>query len=353
MIDSLHKYECIGYSLYSNFTPSFSEPIFYNNECDKFYIQILNEIDNKIDSFVEISHEDYDITTLNTGIEANIGDNGIFCLSISNSNCSIGNIYDIEMSLKSMLEQNCPLGLRIQILDILNIQEGKIASKCLLENLIQNTSKRSALSYYLSLARITLWKNLAGSALNEDIKLEFNAKRKLAEVKLDDNGKLFVDLSQFKASDYPTLDFNEIANIIEYSIGKVSENLNDNKIIKDQTINDDIQISHKELKKFLDEILGPDKRIQKSSYKGAVKNLIQLGFRDLLEVKLCIEKYNGRQLAYIAYQTNQGQITKFELMLLASMGEAYLENSYWNTNKWYTRHLSQILEKFRSMNVAT
>jgi putative GTP pyrophosphokinase len=105
-----------------------------------------------------------------------------------------------------------------------------------------------------------------------------------------------------------------------------------------------IEITPNALKHFLDKKLGPDGRMSDWSCDWTTRLLKNLGFRDLQQVDAAIAPYNDDRLSTIAHGARQGQITRFELMLLAALGDRFVERHPWNDSEWFLdrskRHLS-------------
>jgi hypothetical protein len=86
-----------------------------------------------------------------------------------------------------------------------------------------------------------------------------------------------------------------------------------------------VEITPDALKLFLDNRLGEDGRISDWSYDWTARLLKRLGFRDLKQVENAIKSYNDDRLSYMATGGRQGQTPRFELMLLAALGERFIE----------------------------
>jgi hypothetical protein len=114
-----------------------------------------------------------------------------------------------------------------------------------------------------------------------------------------------------------------------------------------------VEITAQALKQFLDKRLGPDGRISDWGYDFAVRVLKNLGFRDLKQVENAIADYNDDHLNSLAWQSRQGQVTRFELMLLAALGERFIERHPWQDSKPITDGWRRSLEKFRDAGVKT
>jgi ppGpp synthetase/RelA/SpoT-type nucleotidyltranferase len=97
----------------------------------------------------------------------------------------------------------------------------------------------------------------------------------------------------------------------------------------------EVEVTPKALRLYLDRRLGPDGRMTDFSYEWTVKHLKRLGFRTLEQVEICISKYDPDKLNAVLSRTRQGQLTRFENLLLASMGEKYIERNRFAGEDWY------------------
>ena len=112
------------------------------------------------------------------------------------------------------------------------------------------------------------------------------------------------------------------------------------------------EITPKALKLFLDKQLGPDRRMSEWSYDWAAGLLKSLGFRDLKEVEAAISRFDdGHALCQVLYTTRQGQIYRFEQMVLAALGEQWVERHPWQEEKWIERFRS-FLKQFSDAGIS-
>jgi putative GTP pyrophosphokinase len=111
-----------------------------------------------------------------------------------------------------------------------------------------------------------------------------------------------------------------------------------------------IEITPNALKFFLDKRLGPDGRMSSWSYDWTARLLKRLGFRDLKEVETAIAPYNDHQLSVLAEGTRQGQLSRFELMLLAALGERFIERHPW-ADAWFVDRRKLTLGKFQQAGI--
>ena len=87
----------------------------------------------------------------------------------------------------------------------------------------------------------------------------------------------------------------------------------------------EVEITADALRSYLDRKVGPDGRSTDFSYDYTARILRRLGFRSFDQVETCIRNYDGDQLSRILMRQRQGSITRFEHMLLAGMGDFYVD----------------------------
>jgi putative GTP pyrophosphokinase len=95
-----------------------------------------------------------------------------------------------------------------------------------------------------------------------------------------------------------------------------------------------VEITPNALKLFLDKRLGPDGRMSDWSYDWSTRLLKRFGFQDLKQVETAIASYDDDKLSHVMWGGRQGQINRFEAMLLAALGERYVERHSWRSEYW-------------------
>ena len=110
-----------------------------------------------------------------------------------------------------------------------------------------------------------------------------------------------------------------------------------------------VEITANLLKSYLDRNLGQDRRIAAYSYEWIARTLRRLGFASLDQVDECIEGYDDDKLSRIQWGGRQGQIWRFESMLLAGMGETFIERRSTSPSSRATLHRQ--LNRFRERGV--
>jgi ppGpp synthetase/RelA/SpoT-type nucleotidyltranferase len=122
------------------------------------------------------------------------------------------------------------------------------------------------------------------------------------------------------------------------------------KMIKEGNI-DEVEITPDALKAFLTKRLGGDQRISWFSYDFLARQLRKFGFKYLRQVEECISDYDDDLLSRLAYGFRQGQVIRFEMMLLAGMGQAYIDQHAWGDLNWFRERFEEILQIFKDENV--
>jgi hypothetical protein len=112
-----------------------------------------------------------------------------------------------------------------------------------------------------------------------------------------------------------------------------------------------VEITADALHAYLDKKLGPDARVSDWSYSWTARILLGLGFRNLQEVDECIAKYDGDLISRTLYGARQGQITRFEGMLLAGMGESFIRNHVSAQEDWFASARYDDLAKLRRAGI--
>jgi hypothetical protein len=87
------------------------------------------------------------------------------------------------------------------------------------------------------------------------------------------------------------------------------------------------------------------------SYEYLARQLRALGFNDLREIDECMAGFYDDQLSRYAWGTRQGQIIRFELMLLAGMGENYKKFHPLGVHDWFIKACERELEAFQKHSV--
>lgn len=103
----------------------------------------------------------------------------------------------------------------------------------------------------------------------------------------------------------------------------------------------DVELTPESLKDYLDKKYGSDGRMTDFSYSYTVRNLKRMGFENLAQLDACISPYDADAVSRTLYGNRQGQLSRLEEVLLASMGENYAWRHPWGAgaaddpNHWF------------------
>ena len=123
-----------------------------------------------------------------------------------------------------------------------------------------------------------------------------------------------------------------LAGVLEIADREFQAIQDEDKLLKQQArtsveegVLDQVEITADALRSYLDRRVGSDARTTDFSYEYTARMLRRLGFTTFDQVDACIEGYDDDQLSRIRWQRRQGVISRFEDMLLAGMGPAFVE----------------------------
>jgi len=144
----------------------------------------------------------------------------------------------------------------------------------------------------------------------------------------------------------------EIADREFQAIQSQEKNVNEENIknIKNRQYSD-IQITISTIEAYLNNYIGVEKNVSKIAYENEVKILLNFGFTTIEQVYECTKGYDANNLSKIVRGTYEGKIEKFELVLLASMGDNFLKKHLWKDNSWFIEEKSKDLKMLRKENI--
>jgi len=116
---------------------------------------------------------------------------------------------------------------------------------------------------------------------------------------------------------------------------------------------DQVEITPDSLRVYLDKKYGPDGRMSDYSYQWAVRVLLRLGFTNLAQVDECIRDFNDDAISRAVFKGRMGQLTRFEAVLLASMGEGFILAHPWadSAYDWLVSFLVKQLQRLHGAGV--
>ena len=114
---------------------------------------------------------------------------------------------------------------------------------------------------------------------------------------------------------------------------------------------EEVEITRDALKAYLDKKLGPDGRMPSASYDWTAKMLRRLGFRNFGKIEEAIGRYDHDEVSRTVYGTRQGQLTRFEDMILAAMGQGFIDSHEWAQQGWWRNWKQSHLQRMRNKGV--
>jgi len=114
---------------------------------------------------------------------------------------------------------------------------------------------------------------------------------------------------------------------------------------------EEVEITGDALKAYLDKKLGPDGRMTAASYEWTAKMLRRLGFVNFGQIEAAIGRYDHDGVSRTVHGTRQGQLTRFEDMILAAMGPGFMDRHEWAQEGWWRTWKQSLLERMRSKGI--
>jgi len=156
--------------------------------------------------------------------------------------------------------------------------------------------------------------------------------------------------------------FAALAGLIEIADREFQAIEDQNRVIREEARRnvdlgqlERVEITRDSVRAYLNRKYGSDGRMSDFSYDWTARLLLRLGFTNLAQVDECIRDRNDDQISRIIYGSRQGQLTRFELVLLASMGEGFILAHPWadrsNLDNWFFSYEAQRLVKLRTAGV--
>lgn len=130
--------------------------------------------------------------------------------------------------------------------------------------------------------------------------------------------------------------FGSLAGLIEIADREFQAIEDENRAIRQDTRRnlregrlDQIEITADSVQAYLDSKYGPDGRMREWSYEWATGLLQRLGFTNLAQVDECIQSYDDDLISRKLYGSRAGQVTRFEGVLLVSLGDNFIRAHFW------------------------
>lgn len=111
----------------------------------------------------------------------------------------------------------------------------------------------------------------------------------------------------------------------------------------------EVEVTPDAIREYLNRRLGADDRISDFTYEMTARHLRFLGFQNLGQLDECIATFkdDGDRVSRVVFGRRCGQVTRLELLLLASMGDNLIQNHPWSDSEYYRELLTNWLNKLR------
>lgn len=96
-----------------------------------------------------------------------------------------------------------------------------------------------------------------------------------------------------------------------------------------------VEVTPDALKTYLDHKYGPDARMSEFSYQLAAEMVRALGFETIEALDKATTPYDDDEISRILWEYRQGQLTRFEGVLLAALGPRFGHQHPWSESDWF------------------
>jgi hypothetical protein len=112
-----------------------------------------------------------------------------------------------------------------------------------------------------------------------------------------------------------------------------------------------VEVTPDALRAYLDKKLGPDGRMKALSYNLMASSLRKLGFTRIGQIDECIAPYNDDSVSRTVWGARQGQVGRFEIQLLAGMGENFILRHPLAKYEWFSSAQHKYLTKLQDAGI--
>ncbi len=114
---------------------------------------------------------------------------------------------------------------------------------------------------------------------------------------------------------------------------------------------DQVEVTADALKAYLDDKLGQDGRMAEWSYIWTARLLKRMGFQNLKQIDNCIGGYNDDYVSRTLWGSRQGQLSRFEDLVLVGMGANFIRKHSWAGYQWFVDARERHLEHLKAHGV--
>lgn len=114
-----------------------------------------------------------------------------------------------------------------------------------------------------------------------------------------------------------------------------------------------VEITPTSLKAYLDQNFGPDRRMSQWSYEFATRIVKALGVTTIEELHEAIHDFDNNEVSRAIEGIRVGQLSRFEHVLLAAFGDAYIQKHPWHREPWFYTRAASSLETLREAGIVS
>lgn len=116
---------------------------------------------------------------------------------------------------------------------------------------------------------------------------------------------------------------------------------------------EDVEVTADALRAYLERRYGPDDSTKEWAYEYEARQLRRIGFQDLDQLEAAIAPYDDVRLNQVLTKGRKGQIARLDAILLASLGELYIDRHQLGAYQWYRTEAESHLAELRAAGVET
>lgn len=112
-----------------------------------------------------------------------------------------------------------------------------------------------------------------------------------------------------------------------------------------------VEITADSLKAYLDKRLGSDGRMNRVSYEITAGQLRKLGFQSIKQIDSCIDGLDGDAISRVLWGNRQGQLTRFDGLLMAGMGDIFTQRHPWGKHEYWAKKFPEQIKRLRDNQI--
>lgn len=332
--------------------PTFALPIFKlgNELC----VQNIRARDDSVDGFkilqAESSHEGV-VDIVERGVDS---EKRIIAYIDDSGAHHIGTVEDLRDLLCAIArDERVASQTRVQAAELAKLDVEARAALGVAARAIHNRAgPRAARAFAKSSALSVVWSEVQTARIDDDVRAYILSNLYKSRLYYDGEFEILADFSEIGTKEALGIDWDAIQEEIKNQVSlpiKAASSDNDNiapKIL-------DGEIKYDNIKNLLDKTLGDDLRISRYRYMELAQLLGVMGFRRVEELEPILKKYSSGFLSNIATGARQGQVSRFEIVLIAALGGEFLNRYPYHGRDWLKNYHNNMLSRMRESGVET